>query len=247
MGKITSIRSVQILDSRGNPTVEATVELDNGAIGRASVPSGASTGAFEAHELRDKDKNKFLGKSVNTAVQNINTEIQSALIGQSIEDQKIIDHLMIELDGTENKSRLGANAILAVSLASAHAAAAYSNNEFFQHFADGNYTFPVPMMNILNGGEHANNNIDIQEFMILPVRFDLFSDALRAGVEIFHALKSVLQSKGLSTAVGDEGGFAPNLPSNQAALETILEAIEKVGLTAGKDVYLGLDVASSEF
>ena len=232
MGKITSIHSIQILDSRGNPTVEATVELENGAIGRASVPSGASTGSREAVELRDGDQDKYLGKGVQKAVKNINTEIQSTLLGQSIEDQKRIDQLMIELDGTENKSRLGANAILAVSLASAHAAAAYNKNELFQYFADGNYTFPVPMMNILNGGEHADNNIDIQEFMILPVRFNLFSDALRAGVEIFHALKSVLQSKGLNTAVGDEGGFAPNLPSNKAALETILEAIEKVGLTA---------------
>ena len=247
MGKITSIHSIQILDSRGNPTVEATVELENGAIGRASVPSGASTGSREAVELRDRDQNKYLGKGVQEAVKNINTEIQSALLGQSIEDQKRIDQLMIDLDGTENKSRLGANAILAVSLASAHAAAAHNKNELFQHFADGNYTFPVPMMNILNGGEHADNNIDIQEFMILPVRFNLFSDALMAGVEIFHALKSVLQSNGLNTAVGDEGGFAPNLPSNKAALETILEAIEKVGLTAGTDVYLGLDVASSEF
>ena len=207
MGKITSIHSIQILDSRGNPTVEATVELENGAIGRASVPSGASTGSREAVELRDGDQDKYLGKGVQKAVKNINTEIQSTLLGQSIEDQKRIDQLMIELDGTENKSRLGANAILAVSLASAHAAAAYNKNELFQYFADGNYTFPVPMMNILNGGEHADNNIDIQEFMILPVRFNLFSDALRAGVEIFHALKSVLQSKGLNTAVGDEGGF----------------------------------------
>ncbi len=247
MGKISSIHAIQILDSRGHPTVEAVVELDNGITGRASVPSGASTGSREAVELRDGDQARYLGKGVQEAVNNINTEIQNALLGQSIDDQATIDQCMIELDGTENRSRLGANAVLAVSLASAHASAANDNKALFQHFSDDQYTFPVPMMNILNGGEHADNNIDIQEFMILPVRFNLFSEALRAGVEIFHSLKSVLQSKGLKTDVGDEGGFAPNLPSNELALETIIEAIDNVGLTAGQDVYLGLDVASSEF
>jgi len=247
MGKISSIHAIQILDSRGHPTVEAVVELDNGITGRASVPSGASTGSREAVELRDGDQARYLGKGVQKAVNNINTEIQNALLGQPIDDQATIDQCMIELDGTENRSRLGANAVLAVSLASAHASAANDNKALFQHFSDDQYTFPVPMMNILNGGEHADNNIDIQEFMILPVRFNLFSEALRAGVEIFHSLKSVLQSKGLKTDVGDEGGFAPNLPSNELALETIIEAIDNVGLTAGQDVYLGLDVASSEF
>ncbi len=247
MGKISSIHAIQILDSRGHPTVEAVVELDNGITGRASVPSGASTGSREAVELRDGDQARYLGKGVQKAVNNINTEIQNALLGQPIDDQAAIDQCMIELDGTENRSRLGANAVLAVSLASAHASAANDNKALFQHFSDDQYTFPVPMMNILNGGEHADNNIDIQEFMILPVRFNLFSEALRAGVEIFHSLKSVLQSKGLKTDVGDEGGFAPNLPSNELALETIIEAIDNVGLTAGQDVYLGLDVASSEF
>jgi len=247
MGKISSIHAIQILDSRGHPTVEAVVELDNGITGRASVPSGASTGSREAVELRDGDQARYLGKGVQEAVNNINTEIQNALLGQPIDDQAAIDQCMIELDGTENRSRLGANAVLAVSLASAHASAANDNKALFQHFSDDQYTFPVPMMNILNGGEHADNNIDIQEFMILPVRFNLFSEALRAGVEIFHSLKSVLQSKGLKTDVGDEGGFAPNLPSNELALETIIEAIDNVGLTAGQDVYLGLDVASSEF
>jgi len=247
MGKISSIHAIQILDSRGHPTVEAVVELDNGITGRASVPSGASTGSREAVELRDGDQARYLGKGVQQAVNNINTEIQNALLGQPIDDQAAIDQCMIELDETENRSRLGANAVLAVSLASAHASAANDNKALFQHFSDDQYTFPVPMMNILNGGEHADNNIDIQEFMILPVRFNLFSEALRAGVEIFHSLKSVLQSKGLKTDVGDEGGFAPNLPSNELALETIIEAIDNVGLTAGQDVYLGLDVASSEF
>ena len=247
MGKISSIRAIQILDSRGNPTVEAVVELESGSMGRASVPSGASTGSKEAVELRDGNQSEYLGKSVHKAVTNINTEIQDALLGQMVTEQATIDNIMIELDGTDNKSRLGANALLAVSLASAHAAAAYNKQELFQYLSDGNYSFPVPMMNILNGGEHADNNIDIQEFMILPVQFKKFSDALKAGVEIFHALKSVLKQQGLNTAVGDEGGFAPNLPNNHAALETILEAIHKAGFNAGSDIYLGLDVASTEF
>ena len=247
MGKISSIRAIQILDSRGNPTVEAVVELQSGSMGRASVPSGASTGSEEAVELRDGNQSEYLGKSVHKAVTNINTEIQDALLGQMVTEQASIDNIMIELDGTDNKSRLGANALLAVSLASAHAAAAYNKQELFQYLSDGNYSFPVPMMNILNGGEHADNNIDIQEFMILPVQFKKFSEALQAGVEIFHTLKSVLKQQGLNTAVGDEGGFAPNLPSNHAALETILEAIHKAGFNAGSDIYLGLDVASTEF
>ena len=247
MGKISSIRAIQILDSRGNPTVEAVVELESGSMGRASVPSGASTGSKEAVELRDGNQSEYLGKSVHKAVTNINTEIQDALLGQMVTEQATIDNIMIELDGTDNKSRLGANALLAVSLASAHAAAAYNKQELFQYLSNGNYSFPVPMMNILNGGEHADNNIDIQEFMILPVQFTKFSEALQAGVEIFHALKSVLKQQGLNTAVGDEGGFAPNLPSNHAALETILEAIHKAGFNAGSDIYLGLDVASTEF
>ena len=247
MGIISSIKAIQILDSRGNPTVEAVVELESGHIGRASVPSGASTGSKEAVELRDGNQSEYLGKSVHQAVANINTEIQDALLGQNVTDQVTVDNIMIKLDGTDNKSRLGANALLAVSLASAHAAASYNEKELFQYLSNGNYSFPLPMMNILNGGEHADNNIDIQEFMILPVQFKKFSEALQAGVEIFHALKSVLKQQGLNTAVGDEGGFAPNLPSNHAALETILEAIHKAGFNAGSDIYLGLDVASTEF
>ena len=247
MGMISSIKAIQILDSRGNPTVEAVVELESGHIGRASVPSGASTGSKEAVELRDGNQSEYLGKSVHQAVTNINTEIQDALLGQNVTDQVTVDNIMIKLDGTDNKSRLGANALLAVSLASAHAAASYNEKELFQYLSNGSYSFPLPMMNILNGGEHADNNIDIQEFMILPVQFEKFSEALQAGVEIFHALKSVLKQQGLNTAVGDEGGFAPNLPSNHAALETILEAIHKAGFNAGSDIYLGLDVASTEF
>ena len=247
MSEIISVKSIQVLDSRGNPTVEAEVLLNDGTTGRASVPSGASTGSREAVELRDEIKEIYLGKGVSTAVENINTEIQSALLNQDISDQEKIDQTMIELDGTENKSRLGANAILAVSLACVKAAAASRKTHLFEYLSKGPYSFPVPMMNIINGGEHANNNIDIQEFMILPVNFDRFSDALRAGVEIFHSLKDVLDKKGMSTAVGDEGGFAPNLESNVAAIETIIEAIESRGYEAGKDVLIGLDVASTEF
>ena len=247
MSEIISVKSIQVLDSRGNPTVEAEVLLNDGTTGRASVPSGASTGSREAVELRDEIKEIYLGKGVSTAVENINTEIQSALLNQDISDQEKIDQTMIELDGTENKSRLGANAILAVSLACVKAAAASRKTHLFEYLSKGPYSFPVPMMNIINGGEHANNNIDIQEFMILPVNFDRFSDALRAGVEIFHSLKDVLDKKGMSTAVGDEGGFAPNLESNVAAIETIIEAIESRGYEAGKDILIGLDVASTEF
>ena len=247
MAIIKDIKAREIIDSRGNPTVECDVVFSDNSFGRAAVPSGASTGSKEAMELRDGNQSEYLGKGVQKAVSNINTEIQDALLGQMVTEQASIDNIMIELDGTDNKSRLGANALLAVSLASAHAAAAYNKQELFQYLSDGNYSFPVPMMNILNGGEHADNNIDIQEFMILPVQFKKFSEALQAGVEIFHALKSVLKQQGLNTAVGDEGGFAPNLPSNHAALETILEAIHKAGFNAGSDIYLGLDVASTEF
>lgn len=247
MSEIISVKSIQVLDSRGNPTVEAEVTLKDGTSGRASVPSGASTGSREAVELRDGNNEIYLGKGVLAAVENINSEIQTALIGHDIYDQSSIDQIMIDLDGTENKSRLGANAILAVSLACIKAAAASKRTDLFRYLSDGPYSFPVPMMNIINGGEHANNNIDIQEFMILPVNFERFSDALRAGVEIFHSLKDVLDKKGMSTAVGDEGGFAPNLKNNVAAIETIIEAIESRGYEAGNDILIGLDVASTEF
>ncbi|HAH67591.1 MAG: phosphopyruvate hydratase [Gammaproteobacteria bacterium] len=247
MSEIISVKSIQVLDSRGNPTVEAEVTLKDGTSGRASVPSGASTGSREAVELRDGNNEIYLGKGVLAAVENINSEIQAALIKQDIYDQSSIDQIMIDLDGTENKSRLGANAILAVSLACIKAAAASKKTDLFQYLSDGPYSFPVPMMNIINGGEHANNNIDIQEFMILPVNFERFSDALRAGVEIFHSLKDVLDKKGMSTAVGDEGGFAPNLKNNVVAIETIVEAIESRGYEAGNDILIGLDVASTEF
>ena len=247
MSEIISVKSIQVLDSRGNPTVEAEVTLKDGTSGRASVPSGASTGSREAVELRDGNNEIYLGKGVLAAVENINSEIQTALIGHDIYDQSSIDQIMIDLDGTENKSRLGANAILAVSLACIKAAAASKRADLFRYLSDGPYSFPVPMMNIINGGEHANNNIDIQEFMILPVNFERFSDALRAGVEIFHSLKDVLDKQGMSTAVGDEGGFAPNLKNNVAAIETIIEAIESRGYEAGNDILIGLDVASTEF
>ena len=247
MSEIKSIHGRQILDSRGNPTVEAEITLVNGIRCKASVPSGASTGSQEAAELRDKDRPEFNGQGVYSAVTNINTTIQKALIGKSVLEQSEIDKRLIELDGTENKSRLGANAILAVSLASAHSASSFLGKELFQYFNPSNCSLPVPQMNIINGGEHADNNIDIQEFMILPIGAGSFSEALRFGVEVFHSLKSVLKSQGLSTAVGDEGGFAPNLPSNIAALDIIQEAIELAGFQSGKDIYLGLDVASSEF
>jgi enolase len=248
MAKIKAIRAREILDSRGNPTVEADVVLDDGTLGRAAVPSGASTGAHEAVELRDGDKTRYLGKGVRKAVENVNTVIQDALIGLDASDQRHLDDVMIRLDGTDNKGRLGANAILAVSLAAARAAANAKGISLFRHLKpSGPYELPVPMMNIINGGEHADNNVDIQEFMILPIGFDRFGEALRCGPGIFHALKAVLGARGLNTAVGDEGGFAPNLPSNEAALEVICEAIEKAGYELGKQVYLALDVASSEF
>jgi enolase len=248
MAKIKAIRAREILDSRGNPTVEADVILDNGVMGRAAVPSGASTGTREAVELRDGDKARYLGKGVRKAVENVNTVLKDALVGMDANEQRAIDEKMIALDGSDNKGRLGANALLAVSLATARAAANAKGMALFRHLnPSGPYELPVPMMNILNGGAHADNNVDIQEFMVLPVGFERFSEALRCGTEIFHALKKVLAGRGLSTSVGDEGGFAPNLPSNEAALEAIREAVEQAGYTLGQQVYLGLDVASSEF
>ena len=246
MLKIADIRAREILDSRGNPTVEADVTLDSGATGRAGVPSGASTGTREAVELRDGDQKRYLGKGVRKAVANVNGEIRDAVVGTAFADQRALDERMIELDGTDNKGRLGANAILAVSLAAAKAAAAAEGQSLFRHLGPGT-EMPVPMMNIINGGAHADNSVDIQEFMILPVAADCFAEALRHGAEVFHALKAVLKADGLNTAVGDEGGFAPNLPSNQAALDTIMIAIEKAGFRPGDDILLGLDVASSEF
>lgn len=248
MTKIAKIHAREILDSRGNPTLEAEVTLEDGSFGRAMVPSGASTGSKEAVELRDGDKTRYLGKGVQKAVANVNGAIAQALRGFDANDQEGLDRRLIDLDGTENKGRLGANALLGVSLANAHAVAASKKMPLWQYLAvDKNPTLPVPMMNIINGGAHADNNVDLQEFMVLPVGFDSFSEALRAGTEIFHALKSVLKGRGLSTAVGDEGGFAPDLRSNAEALDTILEAIGKAGYHAGEDVLLGLDVASTEF
>lgn len=249
--EIQDIRAREILDSRGNPTIEADVILADGSMGRAAAPSGASTGSREALELRDGDKSRYLGKGVIKAVANVNSQIRSALIEKDATDQQAIDDRLIELDGTENKDNLGANAMLAVSLATAKAAAASQNLPLHQYIANlrgqTSLTMPVPMMNILNGGEHADNTVDIQEFMIEPTGFTSFSEALRAGVEVFHSLKSVLKSQGLNTAVGDEGGFAPNLRSNEEAITVILEAIEKSGYTAGKDIHLALDCAASEF
>ncbi|NNJ65111.1 MAG: phosphopyruvate hydratase [Xanthomonadales bacterium] len=248
MATITSIHAREILDSRGNPTLEAEMRLDSGAFGRAAVPSGASTGAREAIELRDGDRNRYLGRGVSQAVANVNHTIAEALQGSDAGDQAALDRRLIELDGTPNKGKLGANALLGVSLAAAHAMAAHEGRPLWQRLAqDGPLQLPVPMMNIVNGGAHADNSVDMQEFMILPWGFDRFSESLRCGVEIFHALKSVLGKKGLNTAVGDEGGFAPNLPSNEAAVEVILEAVERSGYRIGEQVSLGLDVASSEF
>ncbi|WP_132999295.1 phosphopyruvate hydratase [Luteimonas arsenica] len=248
MTDISSIHAREILDSRGNPTLEAEVTLADGAFGRAMVPSGASTGTREAVELRDGDKTRYLGKGVTRAVANVNGAIAEALKGFDAADQAGLDKRLIDLDGTDNKGRLGANALLGVSMAAAHAVAASRRIPLWQLLAgDRAPVLPVPMMNIINGGAHADNNVDLQEFMVLPVGFDSFSESLRAGTEIFHALKSVLKGHGLSTAVGDEGGFAPDLRSNVEALDTILEAIGKAGYRAGDDVLLGLDVASSEF
>ncbi|WP_297377297.1 phosphopyruvate hydratase [uncultured Helcococcus sp.] len=247
MGYITDIYARQVLDSRGNPTVEVEVFTDLGGFGRALVPSGASTGQFEAVELRDGDKSNYLGKSVLTAVDNVNTEIAEEIIGFDVFEQVAIDRAMIELDGTHNKGRLGANAILAVSMAVARAAADELGIPLYNYVGGFNAkVLPVPMMNILNGGEHADNNVDIQEFMVMPVGAESFADALQTGAEIFHSLRSVLQASGHNTAVGDEGGFAPNLSSNEEALSTIVEAIEKAGYKPGEDVMIAMDVASSE-
>jgi enolase len=252
MSKITDIRGREIIDSRGNPTVEADVVLDSGVRGRAAVPSGASTGTREAVELRDKDPKRYGGKGVLRAVEHINTVLRQALLGADPRDQGGIDARMIELDGTENKARLGANALLGVSLATAHAAAQDARTPLYRYLArlsgeQREPVMPVPMMNIINGGAHANNSLDVQEFMILPVGAPSFREAVRYGAEVFHALKKLLAARGLSTAVGDEGGFAPDLDSNEAALAIILEAIETAGYRPGRDIYLGLDVASSEF
>jgi len=247
MSEIVDVRGREILDSRGNPTVEADVITASGAIGRAVAPSGASTGSREALELRDGDKSRYLGKGVLQAVANIRGELHDAVVGMEVNDQAALDRSMIDLDGTENKARLGANAILAVSLAAAHAAAQEKAMPLYRSLSAGPYRMPVPMMNIINGGAHADNSVDIQEFMILPVGATSVREAVRYGAEVFHALKSVLKKRGLNTAVGDEGGFAPDLPSNEAAIEVILEAIDKAGFSTGKDIYLGLDVASSEF
>ncbi len=248
MTKIADIRAREIIDSRGNPTVEADVVLESGVLGRAAVPSGASTGSREAVELRDGDPKRYLGKGVRQAVANVNGPLRSALIGQDVRNQAALDGKMIELDASENKARLGANAILAISLAAAHASARDRGLPLYRALGgDGALTMPVPMMNIINGGAHADNSVDIQEFMILPVGAPTLAEALRYGAEVFHTLKKVLLGKKLNTAVGDEGGFAPDLPSNEAALETILEAIDRAGYQAGRDIYLGLDVASTEF
>ena len=246
MIKIADVRGREILDSRGNPTVEADVTLADGSTARAGVPSGASTGTREAVELRDGDKSRYLGKGVQKAVANVNGTLRDALVGKEFADQRAVDDAMIALDGSDNKGQLGANALLAISLAVAKAEAASKGVSLFRHLGSST-VMPVPMMNIINGGAHADNSVDIQEFMILPVGAPNFAEALRHGAEIFHALKSVLKGMGMNTAVGDEGGFAPNLPSNRAALDTIMEAIAKAGFKAGDDILLGLDVASSEF
>ena len=248
MSFIASIHARQILDSRGNPTIEVDVLTENGVLGRAAVPSGASTGIHEAVELRDGDKSQYLGKGVLKAVENVNTTIQNALLGMDIFEQKKIDYLLIALDNTPNKSNLGANAILGTSLAIAKAAAAEAGLSLFQYIGGvGAVTMPVPMMNILNGGSHADNLIDIQEFMVMPLGAKSFSEGLRWGTEVFHHLKAVLKSRGMSTNVGDEGGFAPNLGSNEEALQVVMEAIEKAGFTPGVDLYIALDAAASEF
>ncbi|NNC82715.1 MAG: phosphopyruvate hydratase, partial [Flavobacteriales bacterium] len=248
MSLITNIHARQILDSRGNPTIEVEVYTDSGAVGRAAVPSGASTGMYEAVELRDGDKGIYLGKGVNKAVQNVNTTLNEELRGAYVLDQNLIDRAMVGMDGTENKALLGANAILGVSLAVANAAAQVTGQPLYRYVGGVSAnTLPVPMMNILNGGSHADNKIDIQEFMIMPVGAESFSEALRMGAEVFHALKDVLKSQGHSTNVGDEGGFAPNLDSNEEAIKVVLEAIEKAGYKIEDDLLLALDAASSEF
>ena len=248
MSAIEVVRAREILDSRGNPTVEVEVLLEDGTIERAAVPSGASTGAFEAYELRDGDKKRYLGKGVTKAVDAVNDEISPEIEGLDATDQRIVDSVLIALDGTDNKARLGANAILGVSLAVAKAAATSADLPIFRYLGGPNaHTLPVPMLNVINGGSHADSNVDIQEFMILPLGAETFSEGLRWGVETYHALKALLHGKGLSTGLGDEGGFAPNLDSNRAALDLLMEAIASAGFTPGKDIALGLDVASTEF
>jgi len=248
LSKIIDVRAREILDSRGNPTVEADVVLESGAIGRAAVPSGASTGEREAVELRDGDKQRYLGKGVLNAVAAVNGELREAVLGMEATDQRALDNKLIATDGTENKSRLGANALLAISMATARAAAADAKKPLYKFLAtDGDTVMPVPMMNIINGGSHADNSVDLQEFMIMPVGAANISEAVRYGAEVFHELKKVLNSRGLNTAVGDEGGFAPDLPSNEAAIDVILEAIKNAGYEPGKDIMLALDAASSEF
>jgi len=248
MSEISGVQGREIVDSRGNPTVEAEVTLRSGSVGRAAVPSGASTGSREAVELRDGDSKRFGGKGVSQAVSNVNSVIRDAVLGKDASAQAEIDQLMIDLDGTDNKQRLGANALLAVSLANAHAVANEKGVGLYRSLGTGDsFQMPVPMMNIINGGAHADNSVDLQEFMILPVGAGSLREAVRYGTEIFHALAGVLKARGMNTAVGDEGGFAPDLPSNEAAIEVILEAIDKAGFSAGKDIYLGLDAASSEF
>ncbi|WP_396267440.1 phosphopyruvate hydratase [Ideonella sp.] len=248
MSAIVDIVGREVLDSRGNPTVECDVLLESGTLGRAAVPSGASTGSREAIELRDGDKSRYLGKGVLKAVQNINTEISEAVLGLDASEQAFLDKTLIDLDGTENKSRLGANAMLAVSMAVARAAAEEAGLPLYRYFGGmGGVQLPVPMMNVINGGAHANNSLDLQEFMIIPVGAPTFREALRYGAEVFHALKKLVDAKGMSTTVGDEGGFAPNLPSHEAAIQLILEAIDKAGFTAGSQIAIGLDCAASEF
>ena len=248
MAAIVDIRAREILDSRGNPTLEADVVLASGVVGSAMVPSGASTGEREAIELRDGDKARYLGKGVLNAVNNVKTEIRSAIVGMDVNDQAGIDNKMIALDGTDTKARLGANAMLAVSMAAAHAAAKEAGQPLYRHFnKSGEFILPVPMMNIINGGSHADNSVDLQEFMILPVGAPSFREAIRYGAEVFHNLSKVLKSKGLATTVGVEGGFAPNLSSNEEAISVILQAIEQAGYKPGVDIYLGLDAAASEY
>jgi len=248
MDSIVDIKGRQILDSRGNPTVEVDVTLADGSFGSAAVPSGASTGAHEAWEMRDGDKSVFMGKGVLKAVENINGPLTDALLGTSGTDQALVDQIMLDLDGTDNKKNLGANALLGISLATAKAAAVYSNQPLYRYLGGAAANLlPAPMMNIINGGEHADNNVDVQEFMVMPLGFDRFSDALRCGCEVFHNLKKVLQDKGMNTAVGDEGGFAPDLGSNEEALTVIMTAIEKAGYTPGEQVQIALDVAATEF
>ncbi|MEX2479774.1 MAG: phosphopyruvate hydratase [Gammaproteobacteria bacterium] len=248
MTAISSIRALEVIDSRGNPTVRAEVHARSGAVGAAAVPSGASTGEREALELRDGDQSRYLGKGVTQAVANVDGPIAEALRGHEVTDQAGIDRIMLDLDGTPNKGKLGANAMLAVSMAAAHAAAAEQGKPLFEALVQcDEYVLPVPMMNVINGGAHANNSVDLQEFMILPVGAPTFREALRYGAEVFHALKALLHADGASTAVGDEGGFAPDLPSNEAALELIVRAVDKAGYRLGDDILLGLDVASSEF